>query len=215
MAIEETAVAFEDSSEKVFRKSVTVESPARVNFGGWQDQVGGLIPGIKLVTSRKGLPQIIEYSNLKISEETLKELNDRLILVYTGQRRLAKGILRDIMGEYIKNNPQIMECLTAIQRLAVMMKFELEKGNVDAFARLLNEHWQVSKSLDQGCTNTYIDQIIGVCEPYVDGVMICGAGGGGFLQMILKKNVQKEELDNKLRNVFMDNGVGCWEAMIV
>jgi fucokinase len=183
--------------------------------GGWQDQVGGLIPGIKLVTSRKGLPQIIEYSNLKISEETLKELNDRLILVYTGQRRLAKGILRDIMGKYIKNNPQIMECLTAIQRLAVMMKFELEKGNVDAFARLLNEHWQVSKSLDQGCTNTYIDQIIGVCEPYVDGVMICGAGGGGFLQMILKKNVQKEEMDNKLRNVFMDNGVGCWEAMIV
>jgi fucokinase len=105
----------------------------------------GLVPGSKLVTSRKGLSQIIEYTNLKNSDETLKELNARLILIYTGQRRLAKGILRDIMEEYIKNNHQIMECLTAIQRLAVMLKFELEKGNVDAFARLLNEHWKVSK----------------------------------------------------------------------
>ena len=183
--------------------------------GGWQDQVGGLVPGIKIVTSGKGLPQIIEYSNLKLREETLKELNERFVIVFTGQRRLAKGILREIMGEYIINNPETLDCLTTIQRLAVMMKFELEKGNINAFAELLNEHWVVNQKLDKGCTNTYINQIIDVCKPYVCGVMICGAGGGGFLQMVLKDKCMKKEMSDKLKEVFMDNKVAIFESKFV
>ena len=78
------------------------------------------------------------------------------------------------------------------------MRFELEQGNIDAFAKLLNEHWEVSKLLDQGSTNTCIDQIFESCEDMIDGRFISGAGGGGFLQVILKRGVTKEALRERL-----------------
>ena len=102
-----------------------------------------------------------------------------------------------------------------MKHLAVMMRYELEQGDVDAFARLLNEHWEVSKKLDAGSTNTCIDQIFAVIEDLTDGQMICGAGGGGFLQVILKKVVTKEQLHKRLNHVFQDSGVDVWESEIL
>lgn len=99
-----------------------------------------------------------------------------------------------------------------MQSLAVLMRFQLERGNIDEFAKLMNQHWEMSKLLDSGCTNTCIDQIFLSCEDLIDGKFICGAGGGGFLQVILKKGVTKEELRVRLRGVFQDSGVDVWES---
>ena len=78
----------------------------------------------------------------------MKELDERFCLIYSGQRRLARNLLRDVVGRYVGGNPDAVEVLYEIQRSAVLMRFELEKGDVDAFARLLNEHWELSKRLD-------------------------------------------------------------------
>ncbi len=183
--------------------------------GGWQDQVGGLAPGVKMVTSRAGLKQEISCLPLNVSEDTVKELNERMVLVYTGQRRLARNLLREVVGKYIGNDPVSVEVHYDIQRLAVLMRFELEKGNIDGFAELLNEHWGLSKKLDAGCTNTCIDQILYSIEDLTDGQMICGAGGGGFLQVILKKGITKYELRRRLCEVFQDSGVMVYECKLV
>ena len=53
-------------------------------------------------------------------------------MIYTGQRRLARNLLREVVGGYIGSNPNSIEVLYEIQRTAVLMKFELEKGNIDA-----------------------------------------------------------------------------------
>ncbi|MCD8249216.1 MAG: bifunctional fucokinase/L-fucose-1-P-guanylyltransferase [Lachnospiraceae bacterium] len=182
--------------------------------GGWQDQVGGLAPGVKMVTSHVGLKQEIACTPLRISDETLAELNDRFCLIYTGQRRLARNLLREVTGRYIGNNPDSLEALYDIQRSAVLMRFELEKGNVDGFARLLSEHWELSKKLDAGCTNLCIDQILLSIDDLIAGKMICGAGGGGFLQVVLRRGVSKEALRKRLRDVFQDSGVSVWESRI-
>ena len=64
------------------------------------------------------------------------------------------------------------------------------KEDIDEFASLLNQHWEISKKLDAGSTNTCIDQILAVyVKIMIDGKFISGAGGGGFLQVILKKGV--------------------------
>ncbi len=113
--------------------------------GGWQDQVGGLTPGVKYITSRPGIRQKLHVTYLELDQDTKKELQERFVLVYTGQRRLARNLLREVVGNYIGGRRESIEALKEMKRLAVLMRFELEQGNIDAFAKLLNEHWEVSK----------------------------------------------------------------------
>ena len=182
--------------------------------GGWQDQVGGLTMGIKMVTSDMGMQQRVTCTRLHMSEETLEELNERFCLIYTGQRRLARNLLRDVVGRYIGGNEEAVEVFYDIQRLAVLMRLELEKGHVDRFARLLSDHWELSKKMDSGCTNTCIDQIFLAIDDLICGRMICGAGGGGFLQVVLKKGVSRHMLKERLLEVFQDSGVDVWECSL-
>ena len=70
-------------------------------------------------------------------------------------------------------------------------------------------------ALDPAATNTCIDQIFLACEDLIDGKFICGAGGGGFLQVILKKGVTKQQLQERLSAVFQDSGVAVWDSEFV
>ena len=202
------------SQEELYNRVLCMEQIMSTG-GGWQDQVGGLAPGIKMVTSDVAIVQEIGCSPCNISTETLQELNERFCLIYSGQRRLARNLLRDIVSRYVSGNPDTVEVLYEIQRMAVLMRFELEKGNVDGFAQLLNQHWELSKRLDGGCTNTCIDMIFSSMGDLIDGKMICGAGGGGFLQVILKKGVTVEQVQKRLREVFQDSGVEVWRCSLV
>ena len=183
--------------------------------GGWQDQVGGVTDGIKYITSKPGLAQTISVSHLALDEKTMKELNERFCLIYTGQRRLARNLLRDVVGRYIGNEPDTVYALNEIQRVAALMRFELERSHVDDFAELLSEHWKLSQLIDSGSTNTLIDQIFDACDDLLSGKMICGAGGGGFLQVVLKKGVSKAQLQKRLKEVFSDTDINVWDATLV
>ncbi|MDO5425449.1 MAG: L-fucokinase [Eubacteriales bacterium] len=183
--------------------------------GGWQDQVGGVTPGIKFITTKPGINQKIEVEHVVLPSETMEELQERFALIYTGQRRLARNLLRDVVGNYIGSRKESLDALEKMERVAALMRFELERGNIDAFAELLNEHWELSKQLDGGSTNTCIDQIFLSCEDLIAGRFISGAGGGGFLQVILKKGVKKEALKKRLHEVFQDSGVTVWETQFI
>ncbi len=180
--------------------------------GGWQDQVGGLTPGIKYITSEPGIQQHIQVQKVGIKDSVKEELQNRFALIYTGQRRLARNLLRDVVGNYVGGREESLDALFQMQRVAALMRFELEKGNIDGLASLLNMHWELSKQLDEGSTNTCIEQIFRACEDLIAGRFIAGAGGGGFLQVILKRGVSKEQLRARLREVFQDSGVDIWES---
>ena len=183
--------------------------------GGWQDQVGGVIDGVKFITAMPGIIQDVKVSKLDIPEKAFKELNDRFVLIYTGQRRLARNLLRDVVGRYIGNEPESIYALNEIQRVAALMRFELERGNIDEFAKLLDEHWELSKMVDSGSTNTLIDQIFQSIDDFTAGRLVCGAGGGGFLQVVLKRGVNIETVRKTLRSVFQDSDVDIWDCEIV
>ena len=183
--------------------------------GGWQDQVGGITPGLKYITSMPGVEQQIKVTHVEIPEETKKELDERFVLIYTGQRRLARNLLRDVVGRYVGNEPDSLFALEEIQKTAALMRFELERGNVDGFAKLLDYHWELSKKVDAGSSNILIEQIFSSIEDLIDGKLVCGAGGGGFLQVILKKGVTKQEVEEHLNKVFMDSLVGVADCKLV
>lgn len=183
--------------------------------GGWQDQVGGVTNGIKYITSTPGMRQQLHVDHVNISDATLQELSERFCLIYTGQRRLARNLLRDVVGRYVGNEPDSLFALNEIQKVAVLMRFELERGHIDEFARLLEYHWELSQKVDAGSTNTLIDQIFASIDDLIDGRMVCGAGGGGFLQVILKKGITKEAVHQRLKDVFQDNPVDVWNCAFV
>ena len=205
----------EEASDDILYDVVLSMEQLMSTGGGWQDQVGGLTPGIKMITTRPGIDQIIQVQPVVLKEETLKELQERFALIYTGQRRLARNLLRDVVGGYIGNRKESLDALHEMKRIAVLMQFELEQGNIDAFAKLLNHHWELSIQLDKGSTNTCIQQIFMACEDLIDGKFISGAGGGGFLQVILKKGVTKADLRERLYAIFQDSGVDVWECELL
>lgn len=204
-----------DHSEDDLYNHVLAMEQIMSTGGGWQDQVGGVTPGIKLIKSLQGIKQQLNVEHLQLSTETIKELNERFCLIYTGQRRLARNLLRDVVGRFVGNEPDSVYALNEIQRVAMLMRFELERGNVDEFAKLLNAHWELSKKIDAGSTNTLIDQIFYCIEDLIDAKMVCGAGGGGFLQVILKKGVSKSDVHERIKEIFEDFDVDVWECELI
>lgn len=183
--------------------------------GGWQDQVGGMTNGIKLITSKPGIRQILHLDYITVPREAEEELNRRFAVVYTGQRRLARNLLREVVGNYIGGRQKSVEALAEMKITAYEMKEALEKGDIDRLASLFNKHWNLSLQLDEGATNLCIDQIFMVIEDLIDGKFIAGAGGGGFLQIIMKKGVTREQINQRLAEVFQGTGVAVWDSEFI
>lgn len=180
--------------------------------GGWQDQAGGIVPGIKLLTSKPGARQVLHVEPVQIGEETKEELNRRFAVIYTGQRRLARNLLREVVGNYIGGRKESVEALAQMKQTAMEMKQALELGDVDRLAELFNRHWELSLKLDAGATNLCIDQIFLTIDDLIDGKFIAGAGGGGFLQVIMKKGISAGQLNERLEEVFQGTGAAVWNS---
>ena len=204
----------ETTDEMIYAQVFLVEQLMNTG-GGWQDQVGGLTPGIKYFTAGPGAYQKINVDLLDVPEKTMKELNERFALIFSGQRRLARNVLREEMNQTIRNNPDSLAALDRIQEYCAIMRYYLLKGDITSFAKYITAQFELVKTLDKGASNTCIEYIFDVCEDLIDGKAICGAGGGGFLQVILKEGVKKEELEKRIQDHFQDCGVEVWNSQFV
>ncbi|XP_029464770.1 L-fucose kinase isoform X2 [Rhinatrema bivittatum] len=82
--------------------------------GGWQDQVGGLIPGIKIGRSLAHLPLKVEVEEVSVPEGFIQTLNEHLLLVYTGKTRLARNLLQDVLRNWYARLPAIVQNADAL-----------------------------------------------------------------------------------------------------
>jgi fucokinase len=178
--------------------------------GGWQDQVGGLVGGIKLISTGPGLPQKIHVEPTRLTPETKIELASRLLLVYTGRQRLAKNLLRAVMNRWMARDPEMIWIQTEIARLAVAMRDALEADNVSRFGELLTEHWVLNQRMDPGSTNPFISGLFDVMRPYMNGAKLAGAGGGGFAIVIAKSIQAVRDLSAALARRYMGTPVEIW-----
>ncbi len=182
--------------------------------GGWQDQVGGLTGGVKLLTSRPGLPQEICITPNRLTDDAERGLAARLLLVYTGQQRLAKNLLRSVMGRWMARDTEMVWLLRQIGQLAQAMRYALEAGDLGCFGALLSEHWELNKRMDAGCTNPFIDELFAVLAPYIAGGKLAGAGGGGFVMAIARDASAVEELAKALASRYPGTPVRVWPCAV-
>lgn len=182
--------------------------------GGWQDQVGGLTGGIKLVTTPPGLPQRIDVAPVHMSPAVAEAYGRRLLLVYTGQQRLAKNLLRSIMGRWMARDRRMVHFLGEIGRLAIAMRAALVGGDLDGFGALLAEHWAINKRMDPGCTNPFIDELFETMRPYILGGKLAGAGGGGFVIAFGRDVGSGRALSDALAARYPGTPVAVWPCAV-
>ncbi len=147
---------------------------------GKQDQYIAAVGGITAFTFHPD--GRVEYRPCKISEETLFNLEDNLLLFFTGYSRSASSILKDQNDKSKQNDPAMLENLHFTKELGYKSLAELESGNLDEFAHLMDIHWQRKKARSSGMSNARINEWYDYAiENGALGGKLIGAGGGGFL----------------------------------
>jgi D-glycero-alpha-D-manno-heptose-7-phosphate kinase len=124
---------------------------------------------------------------LKLSTATLHNLEDNLLLFYTGTVRSASEILKDQHYKTLKNDKEMVENLDFIKELGLKSEELLLAGDCHGFGSLMNEHWEHKRSRSNGITNKTIDYAYELAlENGAVGGKLVGAGGGGFLLFYAK-----------------------------
>lgn len=181
--------------------------------GGWQDQAGAIEEGIKIITSKPGKIQKVKIEKINVSKKTKNEIQKRFALIYTGKTRNSKEIVKEIMKKY-KNDIVVKEKIKSLKNIAIEMKETLENGNINQFAQLLNKNYEISKTLHPKIENENTKKIFEKLESLIMGKMICGAGNGGFVEVILKENVKKKKLKKEIKKYFPNTLVKVWNIKI-
>jgi D-glycero-alpha-D-manno-heptose-7-phosphate kinase len=147
---------------------------------GKQDQYISAFGG---VTCFRFLPDdTVQAWPLKISQEILYNLEENILLFFTGYSRSASNILRDQDARTRTADQEMIENLHYVKDLGLQSQMALESGDLQAFGELLHVHWEHKKRRSGGMSNPDIDRCYEEARASgaVGGKLI-GAGGGGFL----------------------------------
>ena len=119
---------------------------------------------------------------LRISMDTLFDLEENLLLFFTGFSRSAGDILKDQKTRTQKEDPEMIQNLHYVKELGVRSQKVLESGKTGEFGEIMHEHWLHKKQRSRGMSNPQIDEWyeLGRKNGAIGGKLV-GAGGGGFL----------------------------------
>ena len=154
--------------------------------GGWQDQYGGVIPGIKLLETQRGWQQIPKIRWLPDILFTRPEYHDSMLLYYTGITRVAKNLLSEIVEGMFLNENDKMSVLKDLQQHALETWETVQLGDYYGFGKKIARSWSLNKLLDADTTNPEIEEIIARINDFSIGYKLPGAGGGGYLYIVAK-----------------------------
>lgn len=154
--------------------------------GGWQDQIGGIVPGVKLIRTDPGPGQVPRLHWVRFDTSPGSALSSRLLLYYTGYKRMAKNILQKVVGRYLARDPEAVSIIHQLKDLAEKMERDLGAADVNGFARGVDRYWQLKKELDPGSTSPKIESLLKSIDRYLLARLLPGAGGGGFIFMIAR-----------------------------
>ncbi|OPZ87639.1 MAG: D-glycero-alpha-D-manno-heptose 7-phosphate kinase [bacterium ADurb.Bin429] len=179
--------------------------------GGWQDQAGGIFPGAKLVSSSPGLRQRLRVHPVHWSPEHREEFCSRMVLYYTGIRRIAKGLLDQVVSAYLARDTATVQVLHSIKTLAVEMSHALQEGEWDRLGALIDRHWQLNLLMDPHMTNAPINALLQDIRPFLAGAKPAGAGGGGFLLLLATSSHAARQLEERLAARSGNGAVFPWQ----
>ena len=154
--------------------------------GGWQDQFGGLLPGVKLLQTDKGFCQTPETRYLPSDLFTQPEYKACHLLYYTGITRTAKTILAEIVRKMFLNEHDELALLREMKSHAMDMFDAIQRMDFERMGRLIRKTWAQNQMLDNGTNPDAVRRLTQLVDDLCLGYKLPGAGGGGYLYMIAK-----------------------------
>jgi D-glycero-alpha-D-manno-heptose-7-phosphate kinase len=150
----------------------------------------------------------VVVSNAAISESTLTDLKNNLLIFYTGEQRLNKKILGQQDKSTRINNKTVLESLHYIKESGYKILEMVESGNITDIGLMFDEHWKYKKKMAAGISNSRFDEIYEISKKNgAIGGKITGAGGGGFFTFYCEKGqseLRKAMLQQGLRELRYD-----------
>lgn len=173
------------SREAVCQRTLILEQLLTTG-GGWQDQWGGVLPGVKLLESDPGWQDQIGVRWLPDRLFTHSETKGVWLLYYTGITRVAKTILGEIVtGMFLNEGPRLA-IVDDIKAHALAASDALQRGDLGEIGRVIDRSWRLNKALDSGTSSPEIEALIALVADFTLGVKLLGAGGGGYLLLCAK-----------------------------
>jgi len=166
---------------------------------GKQDQYIAAIGGLTCFTFQRD--HRVQARPLAVSMDTMFDLEDNLLLFFTGFSRSASSILQDQNERSKSKDGDMLSNLHYVKELGLRSQIALESGNTTLFGELMHEHWEHKKRRSGGMSNPQIDQwyALGMSNGAIGGKLV-GAGGGGFLMFMAKDR-------NRLRHAMANAGL--------
>jgi len=180
--------------------------------GGWQDQVGGLHPGITLGMSPADHRVRVEMEQPKVDTSSnpsgpskhsvfLGDIEARLLLLYTGKPRLAKNLLQNVIRNWYGGDSDLVDTFKGNHRLAGECWTKVGECDLEGLGSCLDRYWRIKKALAPGSEPAMVGALLHALKPYVLGASLAGAGGGGFLVALLKEPLDREKAVAAVRRV--------------
>ena len=154
--------------------------------GGWQDQFGGVLGGVKLLQTGRGFDQSPQIRWLPTDLWLQPEYRACHLLYYTGITRTAKSILAEIVRRMFLNDGPELRLLREMKAHAMEMYEAIQCNDFQRMGQLMRLTWQQNQQLDKGTNPTSVAALTSLVDDLCLGYKLPGAGGGGYLYMIAK-----------------------------
>lgn len=154
--------------------------------GGWQDQYGGVLHGVKLLQTKSGFTQTPEVRWLPDTLFSDPEYQPCHLLYYTGITRTAKHILADIVRNMFLYDTHSLELLAEMKQQALNLYEAIQRNHFTEAGNLIRKTWTQNQLLDAGTNPESVKSITRLIDDLCLGYKLPGAGGGGYLYMVAK-----------------------------
>ncbi|MBQ9650180.1 MAG: bifunctional fucokinase/L-fucose-1-P-guanylyltransferase [Prevotella sp.] len=154
--------------------------------GGWQDQFGGVLGGVKLLQTGRGFEQNPQVRWLPNDLWTQPEYRACHLLYYTGITRMAKHILAEIVRRMFLNDNGELRLLREMKEHTMEMYEAIQQNDFRRTGLLMRKTWQQNQALDSGTNPSAVAAQTALIDDLCLGYKLPGAGGGGYLYMIAK-----------------------------
>ena len=169
--------------------------------GGWQDQFGGVLGGVKLLQTQSGFDQAPLARWLPTDLYVQPEYQQCHLLYYTGITRTAKQILAEIVRRMFLNNGEQLRLLRQMKEHTMMMYDAIQRQDFVQMGSLVRRTWEQNQLLDSGTNPEQVRRLTDLIDDLCLGYKLPGAGGGGYLYMVAKS----PEAAARIRRILTEN----------